>query len=83
MGRTGTFIALDMLSQQLNRPDFNWDMKVDIFDMVIGMRNNRTNMIQTEVGYFECRRCFHKFLKKSHFPGLSLNPNVLGARGTP
>ena len=50
MGRTGTYIVLDRLMQTLNSPDFSWEMKIDLFDMVIGMRHNRTNMIQTEVG---------------------------------
>ena len=50
VGRTGTYIVLDRLMQTLNSPDFSWEMKIDLFDMVIGMRHNRTNMIQTEVG---------------------------------
>ena len=51
VGRTGTFIILDRLQQTLGRRDFKWENTVDIFDMVIGMRHNRTNMVQTEVRY--------------------------------
>ena len=44
MGRTGTFIALDVLSQQLDREDI-----VDVFAVVYQMRMSRVLMVQTEV----------------------------------
>jgi len=44
VGRTGTFIALDVLSQQLQREDV-----VDIFAVVYQMRMCRVLMVQTEV----------------------------------
>ena len=44
MGRTGTFIALDTLLQQLER-----DKAVGINGFVYKMRLNRPYMVQTEV----------------------------------
>lgn len=44
VGRTGTFIALDQLLQQIRQED-----EVDIFGLVLGMRDCRTQMVQTEV----------------------------------
>jgi len=46
VGRTGTFIALDVLQQQLEREDV-----VDVFAVVYQMRMSRVLMVQTEVGY--------------------------------
>jgi protein tyrosine phosphatase len=44
VGRTGTFIAVDYLLQHIKDHD-----EVDIFNFVLEMRNNRLNMVQTEV----------------------------------
>jgi len=44
VGRTGTFIALDVLTQQLQQEDV-----VDIFAVVYQMRMSRVLMVQTEV----------------------------------
>jgi hypothetical protein len=44
VGRTGTFIAVDYLLQHIKDHD-----EVDIFNLVLEMRNNRLNMVQTEV----------------------------------
>ncbi|KAL4233225.1 hypothetical protein ACF0H5_007909 [Mactra antiquata] len=49
VGRTGTYICLDHLKQLINESDFN--VEIDIFDMVLNLRNNRLHMVQTEQQY--------------------------------
>ena len=44
VGRTGTFIALDILLQHIR--EYDW---VDIFGLACEMRQHRNHMIQTEV----------------------------------
>ena len=44
VGRTGTFIALDRVLQQLDTRD-----AVDIYSVVFDLRLHRTHMVQTEV----------------------------------
>lgn len=44
VGRTGTFIAVDYLMQHVRTSDV-----IDIYSYVMEMRNNRPNMVQTEV----------------------------------
>lgn len=44
VGRTGTFIAVDYLMQHVRTSDV-----IDIYSYVMKMRNNRPNMVQTEV----------------------------------
>lgn len=44
VGRTGTFIALDRVLQQLDTRD-----TVDIYSAVFDLRLHRTHMVQTEV----------------------------------
>lgn len=44
VGRTGTFIAVDYLMQHVRTSDV-----IDIYNYVMKMRNNRPNMVQTEV----------------------------------
>ncbi|GFQ99834.1 phosphatidylinositol phosphatase PTPRQ [Trichonephila clavata] len=46
VGRTGTFIAVDRLSQQLRNTD-----AIDIFGTVMELRHHRINMVQTEDQY--------------------------------
>ena len=43
VGRTGTFIALDVLIQQLQQDE------IDVFNVVYQMRMSRVLMVQTEV----------------------------------
>ena len=47
VGRTGTYICLDRLQQFIDEHDFS--AEVDIFDMVLKLRENRPHMVQTEV----------------------------------
>lgn len=51
VGRTGTFIAVDYLMQHVRTSDV-----IDIYSYVMKMRNNRPNMVQTEVGYCYLKR---------------------------
>lgn len=46
VGRTGTFIALDRILQQLDSKD-----TVDIYAAVHDLRLHRVHMVQTEVGF--------------------------------
>lgn len=45
VGRTGTFIVLDRVLQQLDAKD-----TVDIYGSVFDLRLHRSHMVQTEVG---------------------------------
>ena len=44
VGRTGTFVCVDRLLQQMRDND-----TVDVFGTIMEMRRYRTNMVQTEV----------------------------------
>lgn len=52
VGRTGTFIALDQLLQQIRRQS-----EVDIFALVLNMRDHRIHMVQTENQYIYIHDC--------------------------
>ena len=45
MGRTGTLIALDILLDTMDK-----ESKVDVFKVVNELREDRMNMVQTQVG---------------------------------
>lgn len=45
VGRTGTFVVLDRVLQQLDNKD-----TVDIYGSVFDLRLHRSHMVQTEVG---------------------------------
>ena len=47
VGRTGTFIALDILSNQLAQ-----EQQINVFETVYKMRLNRTDMVQSLVSYY-------------------------------
>lgn len=59
VGRTGTFIAVDHLVQKL----IAGHQEVDIFNIVLAMRNERPNMVQTEDQYVFLHECIRDFLK--------------------
>jgi len=46
VGRTGLYIAVDRLIQRIQDHD-----EIDIFNLVMEIREYRCRMIQTEVGY--------------------------------
>jgi len=45
VGRTGTYVAVDRLLQRIQDHD-----EIDIFSLVMEMREYRCRMVQTEVG---------------------------------
>lgn len=49
VGRTGTFIALDFLMQYVR--EHSLDDSVDIYNLVLNMRHNRSFMVQSEKQY--------------------------------
>jgi len=51
IGRTGTFIALDILTEQGQTRGY-----VDPFECVTTLRNQRANMVQTKVSYYKTTR---------------------------
>ncbi|XP_053390693.1 tyrosine-protein phosphatase 10D-like isoform X2 [Mercenaria mercenaria] len=57
VGRTGTFIAVDYLLQHIRDHD-----EVDIFSLVLEMRNHRLNMVQTEDQYVYIHECLKAFI---------------------
>ncbi|XP_037894870.1 tyrosine-protein phosphatase 10D isoform X1 [Glossina fuscipes] len=52
VGRSGTFITLDRILQQINTSDY-----VDIFGIVFAMRKERIWMVQTEQQYICIHQC--------------------------
>ncbi|CAC5416990.1 PTPRB [Mytilus coruscus] len=53
VGRTGTFIIMDILLQEIRSKC----TEVDIFGMILKMRNYRLNMVQTEDQYIFIHNC--------------------------
>lgn len=49
VGRSGTFIAIDMILNQIDR--FGLDTEIDIHRLVKNLREQRTGMVQTETQY--------------------------------
>uniref|UniRef100_A0A9J7X427 protein-tyrosine-phosphatase n=1 Tax=Cyprinus carpio carpio TaxID=630221 RepID=A0A9J7X427_CYPCA len=58
VGRTGTFIALDRVLQQLDTRD-----AVDIYSVVFDLRLHRTHMVQTECQYSYLYQCVRDVLR--------------------
>ncbi|XP_059402714.1 receptor-type tyrosine-protein phosphatase beta-like [Carassius carassius] len=58
VGRTGTFIALDRVLQQLDTGD-----TVDIYSVVFHLRIHRTHMVQTECQYSYLYQCVRDVLR--------------------
>uniref|UniRef100_A0A8C1Y731 protein-tyrosine-phosphatase n=1 Tax=Cyprinus carpio TaxID=7962 RepID=A0A8C1Y731_CYPCA len=58
VGRTGTFIALDRVLQQLDTRD-----AVDIYSVVFELRLHRTHMVQTECQYSYLYQCVRDVLR--------------------
>ncbi|NWI60286.1 PTPRV phosphatase, partial [Calyptomena viridis] len=66
VGRTGTFIALDWLLQQMKE-----EKMVDIFGVVYALRMNRYLMIQTLSQYIFLHSCILDKILEEHLLGLS------------
>ncbi|XP_030622900.1 receptor-type tyrosine-protein phosphatase beta [Chanos chanos] len=58
VGRTGTFIALDRVLQQLDTKD-----TVDIYGAVFDLRLHRSHMVQTECQYAYLHQCVRDVLR--------------------
>ncbi|RZF35702.1 hypothetical protein LSTR_LSTR009570 [Laodelphax striatellus] len=64
VGRSGTFIALDRILQQINHSDH-----VDIFGIVYAMRKERVWMVQTEQQYICIHQCLLAVLEGNELQG--------------
>ncbi|CAH0561415.1 unnamed protein product [Brassicogethes aeneus] len=64
VGRSGTFICLDRILQQINLSDY-----VDIFGIVYAMRKERVWMVQTEQQYICIHQCLLAVLEGTELTG--------------
>ncbi|XP_060084479.1 tyrosine-protein phosphatase 10D-like [Ylistrum balloti] len=62
VGRTGTYMALDQLIQFIDEHDFS--EMIDIFDLVLSMRNYRVFMVQTEQQYVFIHDCAKDLIER-------------------
>ncbi|XP_063053335.1 receptor-type tyrosine-protein phosphatase beta-like [Engraulis encrasicolus] len=69
VGRTGTFIALDRLLQQLDARD-----SVDLYGAVFDLRVHRSHMVQTECQYTYLHQCVRDVLRARKLRNEQENP---------
>ncbi|KAM4676035.1 receptor-type tyrosine-protein phosphatase beta [Discoglossus pictus] len=69
VGRTGTFIALDRILQQLDTKD-----SVDIYGAVYDLRLHRVHMVQTECQYVYLHQCVRDVLRARKLRNEQDNP---------
>ncbi|XP_069084436.1 receptor-type tyrosine-protein phosphatase beta isoform X1 [Pleurodeles waltl] len=69
VGRTGTFIALDRLLQQLDSKD-----TVDIYGAIYDLRLHRVHMVQTECQYVYLHQCVRDVLRARQLRTEQENP---------
>nr|XP_034983059.1 receptor-type tyrosine-protein phosphatase beta [Zootoca vivipara] len=69
VGRTGTFIALDRILQQLDSKD-----SVDIYGAVHDLRLHRVHMVQTECQYAYLHQCVRDVLRARKLRSEQENP---------
>ncbi|KAM6215978.1 receptor-type tyrosine-protein phosphatase beta [Rhynchocyon petersi] len=69
VGRTGTFIALDRILQQLDSKD-----SVDIYGAVNDLRLHRVHMVQTESQYMYLHQCVRDVLRARKLRSEQENP---------
>ncbi|XP_061176849.1 receptor-type tyrosine-protein phosphatase beta-like isoform X2 [Saccostrea echinata] len=62
VGRTGTYCALDHLFQVID--DHDLDHSIDIFDLVLNLREHRMFMVQTEQQYIFIHDCLKDYLER-------------------
>ena len=67
VGRTGVFLAIDMILTKLEKGVIN---SIDVFGEICAMRERRMNMVQTLVGYFGVRVNWEILLLKRSLPAL-------------
>ncbi|XP_023213870.1 tyrosine-protein phosphatase 10D-like [Centruroides sculpturatus] len=59
VSRTGTFIAVDRLAKHIELYDV-----IDVFHIVLDMRQHRTNMVQTEDQYIYIHECVRDLIQE-------------------
>ncbi|KAM3925338.1 receptor-type tyrosine-protein phosphatase beta isoform 2-T2 [Leptodactylus fuscus] len=69
VGRTGTFIALDRILQQVDTKD-----SVDIYGAVYDLRLHRVHMVQTECQYVYLHQCIRDVLRARKLRNEQDNP---------
>nr|XP_048274574.1 receptor-type tyrosine-protein phosphatase beta isoform X1 [Myodes glareolus] len=69
VGRTGTFVALDRILQQLDSKD-----SVDIYGAVHDLRLHRVHMVQTECQYIYLHQCVRDVLRARKLRNEQENP---------
>ncbi|XP_040265825.1 receptor-type tyrosine-protein phosphatase beta isoform X1 [Bufo bufo] len=69
VGRTGTFIALDRILQQVDTTD-----SVDIYGAVYDLRVHRVHMVQTECQYVYLHQCIRDVLRARKLRNEQDNP---------
>lgn len=69
VGRTGTFVALDRILQQLDSKD-----SVDIYGAVHDLRLHRVHMVQTECQYVYLHQCVRDVLRAKKLRNEQENP---------
>ncbi|XP_073476147.1 receptor-type tyrosine-protein phosphatase beta isoform X2 [Aquarana catesbeiana] len=69
VGRTGTFIALDRILQQIDTKD-----SVDIYGAVYDLRLHRVHMVQTECQYLYLHQCMRDVLRARKLRNEQDNP---------
>ncbi|XP_014003320.1 receptor-type tyrosine-protein phosphatase beta isoform X1 [Salmo salar] len=69
VGRTGTFISLDRVLQQLDTKD-----TVDIYGAVFDLRLHRSHMVQTECQYAYLHQCMRDVLRARKLRNEQENP---------
>ncbi|KAM8972134.1 receptor-type tyrosine-protein phosphatase beta [Pelodytes ibericus] len=69
VGRTGTFIALDRILQQMDTKD-----SVDIYGAVYDLRLHRVHMVQTECQYLYLHQCIRDVLRARKLRNEQDNP---------
>ncbi|KAJ8245485.1 hypothetical protein GJAV_G00271240 [Gymnothorax javanicus] len=69
VGRTGTFVALDRVLQQLDTKD-----TVDIYGAVFDLRLHRSHMVQTECQYAYLHQCVRDVLRARKLRSEQENP---------
>lgn len=63
VGRTGTFIAVDRLLQHIQ-----YHNEINIYNIVVEMRQYRTNMVQTEDQYIYIHKCMRDIISQKLNP---------------
>ncbi|CAF3201118.1 unnamed protein product [Rotaria sp. Silwood2] len=73
-GRTGTYIAVDIITRLLDRSDEQLTrMKLDVMGIVNQLKHDRTKMVQTEKQYLLIHHCVEEYLRKTNRLDLIIN----------